>query len=470
VWIFNSLRRSAGVLLVFIACGAYFAFARGGLVDEPRFVDEGAILAQTYYYRLAVTGDWRNPDWLHPAAYDHQPLYKYLIGAALHVTGHWKDIPDSLSVWERWMAGTYEPPAGAPLWIARWTMLLGAAFSCAAVYALGSQARGPITGLLAVGLFALSPVVFTHARRAMIDVTCQGLVAAALAAWIAAYRPERSRKGTVWFLVLAGTSAGLAATAKLNGAVAAIAIIAGAFAALILGPAKVRGLALGGIVTVGFLAVGVFAAIDPYYYCPNRSFTIGLDGFGELNSRRVSPDLVKAVAEVAAMQLWERAAHLLKYRREAMQHSEQTFPKDYLPPRARMVYVVHEGMGRWTAGSRLYSVAEAQLPRSERVQWSDMIRGALFLAASLVGLIYAFREGNAGRRNKREIRFPAVWALAIWPLVECLMLQQNLKVDWDRYYLGVVTWTSVLTAFAVTGSAQRFVDQLRLVPRPADSP
>jgi hypothetical protein len=161
---------------------------------------------------------------------------------------------------------------------------------------------------------------------------------------------------------------------------------------------------------------------------------------------------------------------LLKYRREAMQHSEQTFPNDYLPPSERMAYVVHEGMGRWTAGSRLYSVEEARLQRSERLQWSDTFRGALFLAGSLLGLIYAFREGNAGRRNNRAVRFPAVWALAIWPLVECLMLQQNLTIDWDRYYLGVVTWTSVLTAFAVTGTAKRFIDQLRLAPPPTEAP
>ena len=41
------------------------------------------------------------------------------------------------------------------------------------------------------------------------------------------------------------------------------------------------------------------------------------------------------------------------------------------------------------------------------------------------------------------------------------MLLQNLTLDWDRYYLGVVAWTSLLSALAIVetirGIGRRFV-------------
>ncbi|MFO0949175.1 MAG: hypothetical protein U1D30_25235 [Planctomycetota bacterium] len=184
-----------GALGVLIGSAAYF---HHGLEEEPFFADESADIAQTYYYRLAKSGDWNHSDWIHPAAYDHLPVFKYLIGGYLDLAGYGEKIPRSTSDWEWWIGGHFDPPRDVELLhAARIPMLWGAVLGCVMIYVLASQLEGPKTGLLAAALLALSPDYYTHARRVMADDLTQGLVMAGLAIFLAMLKTAPSRIGTM---------------------------------------------------------------------------------------------------------------------------------------------------------------------------------------------------------------------------------------------------------------------------------
>ena len=113
------MRKWMGTAAVFLLAAAWFLFADGGIKAEPVFVDEGATLAQTSYARLVAARDFTHPDWLHFSAYDHQPLYKYYLGAALAASGHADAIPPDPGKWEAWMRSMYKPPKDDALLAAR---------------------------------------------------------------------------------------------------------------------------------------------------------------------------------------------------------------------------------------------------------------------------------------------------------------------------------------------------------------
>jgi hypothetical protein len=61
----------------------------------PIHVDEIWFVGSAYYYDLAfVRHDFANPDWQSLAAREAPPVARYLIGAALHLTGRLIETPD----------------------------------------------------------------------------------------------------------------------------------------------------------------------------------------------------------------------------------------------------------------------------------------------------------------------------------------------------------------------------------------
>lgn len=450
-WIWNGL----GAVVVLVASAFWFYH---DLEEEPFFADESADIAQTYYYQLAKTGDWNHADWVHPAAYDHLPVFKYLIGGYLDMVGYGDKIPRSTSSWEWWITGHFDAPSDPGLLrAARIPMLWGAVFGCVMIHVLGCQAVGPKTGLLAAGLLALSPVYYTHARRAMADDLTQGLVMAGLAAFIALVKwrngaaalrqPTGDAPSKALFLnlrfwclaVSCGIAAGLAAATKLNGAVltlalaffTVLAVIAATFPfrnGLPRGRQRLFIIGVGGI--VASVSLIVFVGLNPYFFA-RPEFDEAGRAVGA--SKRRSPEFHDAIREVASLSLAGRFRQILVHRVDGLKQATVHFEDDMLPSvRDRLRAMVVEGMGRWTA------IGLLPLPT----------RGRVLVAVVLVtwGLLCLALDGI---RDWRAARIPWQWLMVLWPLAETAMLAKTLVINWDRYYLGVVAWSSLLFAVAV---------------------
>ena len=61
--------------------------------------------------------------------------------------------------------------------------------------------------------------------------------------------------------------------------------------------------------------------------------------------------------------------------------------------------------------------------------------------------------------------FPIHWLLVVWIAVDIGLLLANLTVDWDRYYLSVVAWSSIAAAIGVHSLIRGVIGQLSLKPR-----
>ena len=439
---------------VVLASGCYFAFSDHGLAHEPAFADEGAVLAQSRYYRLVLERRFADPDWIDHAAYDHQPLYKYLVGFALHVSGQYDRIPTDLGEFKRWMnGGVRAPDVDCRLLTARWAMLALSSLGVGLMFLFVRRLRGTFTALVATAVLVSSPLVYTHSRRAMIDLPAIGLCAGVL--WAAArlaIHAGRSRLASYGLFVVLGA---LAPLAKWNAAVGCVAAAVVGLLVLLTGPAGQR--MIGGVLVLGAVAAAaLFVALDPYYWSK--------PDLGDLAARLGSVDQYSGqeYKRLANASPWERGRHALDYRRQSMATAKTLFPNDYLAPAERPAAIILEGMGRWTLGNRLYSVPEAERPRSERRQPRDLINALIVAPFALIGFVSAFRAGWA-ERNAR--RFPVHWFLVAWVVLDLATLLANLTVDWDRYYLSVVAWSSVAFAVGLNAVWRSVVAQLRLKPK-----
>jgi 4-amino-4-deoxy-L-arabinose transferase-like glycosyltransferase len=456
----NSRRRGWTSLALFLAiavpAGWYFAAAEGGLAAEPAFADEAAVLAQTRFYRLVAERRFDDPDWIDHAAYDHQPLYKYAIGFALHVSGQYAKIPDSLSEFHRWIrGGVREPEIDGRLLTARWTMLIGGAFAVAFVFCFVRRLRGTLAAILAAALFTSSPLVFTHARRSMIDLTAIGLCVGALCAAAGFAMGGDTRRGKLLAFLSFVLVAGLAPLAKWNASTGVIAATAVGMVAILLGPNRHRLTGLG-LIAGSVLAVGLFVLADPYYWASPSPQELGQ------RLQTVDPYTNAEYRKLATASAWERGKHALDYRRATMASTKEQFPNDYLAPSERPPAIVLEGMGRWTLGNRVWTREEAEKPRALRRQPRDWFNAAVVFPLALIGVVAACR---AGWRERVSGTFTVHWLLVAWIGVDLVILLANLTADWDRYYMSVVAWSSVAAAIGVHSLIQGIVGQLQLKPR-----
>ena len=175
------------------------------LLSAPRSIHEDEIywIGSSYYYQLAVVdGDASNTDWQLLPARENPALGKYVLGAALGLTGNPVTTPDLLGSFYLMFANVpgawgsdeaYEkrlavamrvaPPLrdavrhgrGLPwnesqLSIARNTALLFGMIAAIGIAILGMQCHWKAGGVIAGILFALHPVVADSYSLAMIDI------------------------------------------------------------------------------------------------------------------------------------------------------------------------------------------------------------------------------------------------------------------------------------------------------------
>ena len=454
------------------------------LAGEPYFIDEGADLAQTYYYRLAGPAAIDHPDWLHYAAYDRPPVFKVLIGAALRLGG--RPVPTSLEPAERWWQdpGYRIEHLKAMLPVGRWVMLLGAALGCGFVFLLAGRVAGTTAGVLAATLLAGSPLYFTHARRAMPDCMVQGQVALTL--WLAAAgvaaltAPGRRLRGGLG-LAVAGILCGVTAATKLNGAVAAVAL-ALAGAAWLLRDLRAGGgrrtwILAGGLLLAGTLSVAAFVAVNPFLY--SRPTLPAATGAAVVVAGRPrTAAWLEETRRLRDLSALGRLRFMIDHRTGALAQGKELFPDDRLDGTFRRLRaVVVNGLGRWFAGGvepgtrvpdadPLLTAGQVAARRPAVLAWGI----PPWLLASAVGVLCLLGVAvtlAAGRREGGADGVPIAWLLLAWPAAETLLLVRGLTLDWDRYYLGTVAWASVLAAVGVGGTFAQAAEGLFL-PLPSD--
>ena len=194
--------------------------------ESPYFYDESYwVPVSVQAFRTAfVERDldhpfWFDSSWLSIFVSRHPQISKYIIGAGTYLAGYhdvpvlWYDYRQDLA-WNK-AHGRVLPPEiiGA----ARLSVALTGALCGAFLYWLGVQVAGPVTGILAVVLFIATPVVWYHARTAMLDIPA--LMFGLLALNLGIRAVTALRKGTadasVW-IAACGAACGAAVGAKLN--------------------------------------------------------------------------------------------------------------------------------------------------------------------------------------------------------------------------------------------------------------
>jgi hypothetical protein len=443
---------------------------QSGLHREPFFADESAYLSHTLYHRLFFTGRFDHPDWLHFAAWDSPPVFKYLIGSSIRAFGF--ATPTTIAEAEQWYLGDYRPPANRNLLAAaRLPMMLGAALGVLAIHLVGRELVSPLAGMLAAVLLANSPLWFTHARRGMADDLTQGLILLTLWGVIRASRMKSTSGRWLW-TILSGAFAGLAFGCKLNGMLAILAPL-GWLAVAALGPALFgpatgrtadaerftwrRALLIAGPFAI--IAAGVFVGLNPFLWAqptlpaePRGTGPIMLEG------HRRSPEGLRELRRMAAKNPWERFHAMLDYRRETTKRSAEQFPDDALRTiPARFNGIIVEGLGHQTVfggpirrrdeivGSTNGSV------KPEEVRHQPDPRSLRWIAPTLLvlwGVLFALVEGLGQLRRGEP---PILWLPLTLAAIEFGLLLDSLHLNWDRYYLGPVTWSTLLMVLGPAG-------------------
>lgn len=467
-----------GCLVLAISFG-WFAWQ---MDSEPEFVDESSAIATSYYFRLVGRGDFHHVDWLHPGAYDHVPVFKYLIGVALRLAG--QQPPDSIAPWEQWMQRTFQPSEhpgiDRALRPARLVAVLGAAAGCAMMFLVGRQLVGSKTGIAAALLLALSPLYATHARRAMADDWTQAFVLASFWAFLGCMRaleapPVRWSRLPLWLLA-GGAASALAAGTRLNGASASVALAALTVLVLLLAavrrtrpPAGLAPAVRLGLITVviGLLSAIGFVGINPFFYArPDLDAVLAQDADGTLlvAGQRRTPAFRDEIERTARLGVIGRMRLMLAHRAEGLAAGQQAFPHLAINTKAeRLQAIVAEGLGRWFAFGSGPEAGDKDRRASEYrvVAGWGVVKVLFWLLCVLVALRTAVRQG---RDRWRRGHLPTEWLLVTWTSVEIALLLRNLVVDFDRYYLGTVTIASLLVPYGIAGAWRSIHDQLVLRP------
>ncbi|SIO67552.1 Dolichyl-phosphate-mannose-protein mannosyltransferase [Singulisphaera sp. GP187] len=423
--------RPAWLGAIVIGAVATVAFAYD-LPSEPSFVDEWAYLSQTYYADLWIEGATNRAEWLEYPAYDLPPLPKYLFGLSLRAGGYRRSgRVDAL----KWYADT-RSQFGTPatLLVARWPTVLIGALGCVAVYGLGTIAFDRRVGGLAALLLMVNPLYRVHARRAMSDVIAESLIVLTACVFLWAWRRLlNGRLGpSTWLLAgAAGLAGGLAALAKLNGALAMIIVVAWTLLALVL--PRIASARKGAVVVAALVAVGVsiatFIAGNPFLTAQPR---------GALNSQ---------LQATARLSLGQRMRFLVDHRMGISRGQMEIFPHNALPTAFdKIATVCVQGFGRF--GPFGPHESNSRIRYDPNQDWGALI----WLPLVVLG---AVQSAVRGRAQTKSGDAPTAWAILIQTGVALLVVTMYLPLAWDRYYLSLQPGSALLAAVAVVAVADR---------------
>lgn len=418
-------RRKAAVwsAVVLVLAGVVFAH---DLSAEPSFMDEWAYLSQTYYADLWLAGANDHPAWLDYAAYDLPPLPKYLFGISLRAAGYPRPGRDDMLRWYANAKSRCGPHA--MLVAARWPTVVVGSLGCVAVFGLGTLACSRTTGVLAAILLMFNPLYRLHARRAMSDVIAEGLILLALWAGLLAWqRLLAGREPAASWLaaIAAGIAGGLAALAKLNGALALIVICAWVVLAAVLPRIAWRRKAavLGAAVVAGVASLATFAAMNPVLTAHPRG------------------PLPAGAAEFATMSVGERMVALARFRMSVSSGQKIRHAPDALHTLTeKLATVAVQGFGRFGPFGPHESMSWIRYDVNQ--DWGAPIWIAVVIAG--VGVL-----ASQGRRQQVAGAPPTAWAVLVYALVALVAVTLYVPMAWDRYYLSIQPAAAILGAAAL---------------------
>ncbi|HVT45420.1 MAG TPA: hypothetical protein VMT00_13645 [Thermoanaerobaculia bacterium] len=234
--------------------------------------DEAHKVAETYFLRLALDGDFAHPDWFAtPVARTNPHLGKWIFGLAILAGG--EELPTDPEA--RWTGSRFLPPEGREeqygrmLKAARLVSLVSVAAIAGILTWLSLRACGPLAAGIAIVLLFRHFLTITVARTAIFDAL-QALVVlvSAIPLWMLWRTRDERLVRSITLGALAGIACAIAFQVRLNGFLALLS------AWLIIGAAsRLRGvwdtIRLLAVVTIAFF-VGA-TALNPFYWSAPRS-------------------------------------------------------------------------------------------------------------------------------------------------------------------------------------------------------
>jgi hypothetical protein len=255
------------------------------------------------------------------------------------------------------------------------------------------------------------------------------------------------------FTAIESVLCGLAALAKLNGAIATVIVLAMVGGTWLLASACKRRwttnivnwrptrLVLTVMASIGLSSFFVFVALNPLMFAQPH----------------IDSSLSTATRELAAKGLLGRAKFLVDFRREWSSDAlkNETFKKDWLltiPDRIRMT--VWEGFGRFSPlGPRQIKTREPR-PETESFTEYGRVFSAVWLPLVGLGLLLCVRQGLAAMRAGRP---PLAWAIALYMAATQAIVILLIPLNWDRYYLPIQAPAAALVALGIAAISQRIM-------------
>lgn len=462
------IRHWPGLLVVLGATTFLIREARAdrpGFVDEPAWINAGAITLQLFADRAAPSiwehayrdrdlGDWGNKN---------PPLGKLLIGLAAACATSEAGETDRLG-W-RW-GWTYEQnlaagrlPSDELLRAARTASAVAASITLLLVYLAGTQlAASPKIAALGPLWLVLAPGFIGHAGLAVVDTFQLALMAFSTVACLRYARARRLR-----WLALGAAMGGLACAVKFN---AAPALLGVGLWLLTLETGWQRRITTSCVAFV--LSIGAFLVVNPYLYPAPLSRTVAL--IEEWSRSKSVQQTDPLLASTAVRSPVEGLA--LASTRGLLAHASSTDPmkssdEGPLPLRA--------GHGALLASAVAALAVFLTLRRRRtdgRGEHAHPIVWALLVASIALGfpgLIVLLGAGVAAsvRRDDAErtfaLRLPAYQLGASW-----LAIGLWLPFDWPRYYLPILLFGAMLIPVAVRWLLAP--GRGGIVPHPFDDP
>jgi hypothetical protein len=270
---------------------------------------------------------------------------------------------------------------------------------------------------------------------------------------------------------------GLAPATKLNGALAGLAIAAVALTSI---PAVWRRQADGvsgrrvafrlliSTSAMGVIAVALFVAVNPYFYARPQlpeATKVSDQAVVVVGDRRYTQDMFEVMQTINGLGFLGRVWYLMQHRAAVLADGPVKFPHLAIPTRTqRLQTIANDGFGRWSA-LRWLDGKPPEFDKSAETRDADHAASSAAAVVGIclvpLGMLVALLHG---KRQLRDGGVPVAWLLVAWPIIEVLTLLGNLTVGFDRYYMGVVTWTSLLVPYSIVQGWRLVLDRMILKP------
>lgn len=224
-------------------------------------------ISESYYLRLALAGDVRNPAWFDAGIARSNPHFgDYAFGSAILLAG--QPLPRDLSIQQMLLerrlntAEQVRKEHLPHLAAARRLSVLAIAFAAALIVLIAGRFGGPVAGVVAAILFARHWIVAAVSLVAVHDALMTALYLLALDLWLRAVDSHSDRARPI-FAVLAGLTCAAVFQTRVSGFLALCAILAAAAAAYLF--TSRRDIITSAVVMTATMAVASIL-MNPYYW------------------------------------------------------------------------------------------------------------------------------------------------------------------------------------------------------------